>query len=119
MGAGQLRESVTFQRRGSNDDGRGNQTTGSFANITGCVGIPANMKPTRQGEIVAPAGVQPRTSWEVTVRDVPALRGVTVGDQMIDARDTSRTFNVKSAPVNTDQHRKYLKILVEEGGASG
>lgn len=118
MSAGQLRESVTFQRRAAGSDGRGNTTTGAWTNITGCIAIPAQIKPLKAGETVIAEGVQGRRLYQVLVRRASALDGVNVGDKMLDARD-GRTFNVKAPPINPDMHDKYLQILVEQGGADG
>jgi head-tail adaptor len=118
MPAGQLRERVTFQRRVAGDDGMGNTTTGAWAALAGVTAISARLRPLKQAETVLAEGVQGRSSYEVTIRHTAAGLGINVGDRMIDTR-TSRTFNVKSPPQNTDEHRKYLRILVEQGGADG
>lgn len=118
MPAGALRESVTFQRPGTGaGDGAGNYGT-AFANITDLVGLPAQLKPLRQGEVALAEGVQGRVLYEVTLRHTAAAAGIRVGDRMLDAR-TGVTFNVKSPPTNPDMKDKYVKVLVEQGGADG
>jgi head-tail adaptor len=118
MPAGQLRERVTFQRRAPGGDGRGNPNKGAWTDLSGATAISARLKPLKQTEAVSAEGVQGRSSYEVTIRYTAAGLGVTVGDRMKDTR-SGRTFNVKSPPQNTDEHRKYLRIIVEEGGADG
>jgi head-tail adaptor len=118
MPAGQLREKVTFQRQAQGvGDGAGNYGT-AFANITDAVGVPAEIRPARQGEVVLAEGVQGRRLYEVKVRHTSVLAGIKATDRMLDARD-GRTFNVTAPPVNNDMHNRFLTILVELGGASG
>lgn len=118
MPAGALRESVTFQRLGAGaGDGAGNYGT-AFANITDLIALPAQLKPLRQGEVVLAEGVQGRVLYEVTLRHTASAAGIKVGDRMVDAR-SGATFNVKSPPTNPDMRDKYVKVLVEQGGADG
>lgn len=118
MTAGQLRESVTFQRQPAGaGDGRGN-ARGGFANITNAVALPAEIKPVRQGEVTLAAGVEGRVLYEVTLRHTSVTADLRVGDRMIDAR-TSAVFNVKSPSTNPDMRNRYVKVLVEKGGANG
>lgn len=119
MSAGQLRESVTFQRRAAGSDGMGNSTTGAWAAITGCVALPAELRPVKQTEVTIAEGVQARTTYMVKLRERPELLGLTVGDRMINARAPTQTFNVKSAPTNPDMRGRYLQVIVERGGADG
>lgn len=119
MGAGQLRERVTFQRQAAGaGDGAGNYGT-AFADLAGATAIAASIGLPRGSEAINAEGVQGRTIFEVQVRYTAAAAAITVGDRMVDARDASRVFNVKGPPVNRDGHRKYLQIPVELGGASG
>lgn len=118
MPGGALRESVTFQRRAAGDDGRGNVTTGAWTDLAGAIAQAAQIKPVRQGEVALAEGVQGRVLFEVTVRNTAALVGIRVGDRMLNAR-SGASFNVKSPPTNPDMHNRYLKILVEAGGADG
>jgi SPP1 family predicted phage head-tail adaptor len=117
-GAGSLRERVTFQRRAAGDDGAGNTTTGAWTDISGATSIAARLKPLKQSEAVLADGVQGRSSFEVTIRLTAAGQGITVGDRMKDER-SGRTFNVKSPPQNPDERGRFLRILVETGGADG
>lgn len=117
--AGRLRESVTFQRQaaGAGTTLRDQQT--AFADLTGAIGIPAEIMPLRHGEAVLAEGIQGRRVFKVRMRYTSTLAGITVNDRMVDARDSSRVFNIKAPPINPDQKRDILEILVEQGGASG
>jgi head-tail adaptor len=117
--AGLLRERVTFQRRAAVDDGAGSVTAGAWADLAGCVSTPAQLRPMRQTEETLAEGVRGTIVYQVTVRATAALRGVTVGDRMIDARVPGRMFNVKAPPINLDERGKALQFLVETGGADG
>jgi SPP1 family predicted phage head-tail adaptor len=117
-GAGSLRERVTFQRRAAGDDGAGNVVTGAWTDLPGAAAIAARLKPLKQSEAVLADGVQGRSSFEVTIRLTAAGQGITVGDRMKNER-TGRTYNVKSPPQNPDERGRFLRILVEWGGADG
>ncbi len=117
-GAGYLRDVVTFQRRGAQADGYGNSTVGAWAAITGCSAVRAGFRSIRQNEQVGPEGVTGRATYEVTVRQSAELLGLSVKDRMVHDVD-GRTFNIKSPPVNVDQRGRFLRILVEQGGADG
>lgn len=118
MAAGALRERVTFQRAGEGaGDGAGNYAT-AFADISGLVSIAAQIKPIRQGEVALAEGVQGRVLFEVTLRYTATAAGLRVGDRMLHAL-TSAAYNIKSPPTNPDMRRKYIKLLVEQGGANG
>lgn len=119
MPAGQLRERVTFRRQVADaGDGAGNYGS-AFSDITGATRIHAGLTPLSQAEVVLSQGVSGRQVFEVIVRYSATLAAITVGDKMVDARDATRTFNVKSPPMNVDKHRRYLKLIVEQGGADG
>jgi hypothetical protein len=118
MPAGQLRESVTFQRLGSGAGSTLRNQLTDFANIADLISLPAQIKPLRQGEVVLAEGVQGRVLFEVTLRHTAATAGIRVGDRMVDAR-SGATFNVKSPPTNPDMRTKYTKVMVEQGGADG
>lgn len=119
MRAGALRERVTFQRRADGADGFANATTGPWTDVPDCVSVAAEVKPMKQAEVVLSEGVQGRVLYQVSMRQTAALAGIRVGDRMIDARDVTRTFNVKAPPMNPDMHARGLQILVEAGGVDG
>lgn len=119
MGAGQLRDKVTFQRQAAGvGDGAGNYGT-AFAAIAGATAIAASIQAPRGSEGVSIAGVQGRVAFNVVIRYTTAGAGITVNDRMIDARDPTKIYNVKTPAVNLDGRRKYLTIVVELGGAAG
>lgn len=118
MAAGPLRERVTFQRQGVGVGDGGGNFLEEFADIVGAVSVSAQIRPTKAREVVSGEGVQGRASAEVVVRYTAVLAGIDVGDRMLDAR-SGATYNVKSPAVNQDQHKRYLTIVVERGGADG
>ena len=118
MRAGNLRESVTFQRRSAGDDGMGNATTGVWTDIADCVAVAAQLQPMKQTEVVLSEGVQGRILFQLHVRATDALAGVKTGDRAVNAR-TGQTYNVKGPPMNPDQRGRALQFLVEQGGADG
>jgi head-tail adaptor len=117
--AGRLRESVTFQRQGAGAATTLRNQSTDFADITGATAIPADITPLRHGETVLAEGVQGRRIFRVVVRYTDTLASISVNDRMVDARDSSRVFNIKAPPVNHDRKRQMLDILVEQGGANG
>lgn len=119
MGAGQLRDKVTFQRLAQGaGDGAGNYGT-AFVDIAGATDIAAEISAPRGSELVSLAGVQSRTAFTVRIRYTSAGAGITVNDRMIDARNPALIYNVRSPGVNLDGRRKYLTFAVELGGAPG
>lgn len=119
MGAGQMRDKVTFQRLADGvGDGAGNFGS-SFVSLAGATGIAASIDVPRGSELVNAQGVQGRMLYEIRIRYTATAAGITVGDRVIDARDPSRMFNVRSPGENRDGHKKYLTFLVELGGAAG
>jgi head-tail adaptor len=117
MRAGALVEQVTFQRRVASGDGMGN-VTGAWSDLSGCVRLPAQVRPLRQSEESISQGVRAVAVFEVHVRYSAALAGVGVGDRMLDSR-SGAAYAVTGPPQNPDQRRKGLRILVEAGGADG
>lgn len=118
MGGGQLRSRVTFQRLGTGaGDGAGNYGE-DFVAIAGAKDVAAQINPKAGREALVPEGIQGRRTFEVTIRYTETRAGIRVDDRMIDARDPSAIYNVTAPPINVDMHRKYLKILVELGGAA-
>lgn len=117
MGAGQLRELVTFQRMSTGaGDGAGNYGE-AFADLAGASNVAAALNPLNGSEIAVSEGIQGRAIYEVQIRYTAERAAIRVDDRMIDVRNPSRIFNVKSPPKNPDQRRKYLRLLVEIGGA--
>lgn len=119
MAAGLLRDRVTFQRQGIGaGDGAGNFGSG-FVDIPNCAGVSADIRAPKGSEAVLAEGIIGRRVFEVELRYSTALSGINVGDIMIDYRDPTRRFNVKAPAVNADGKRRYLQIIVEQGGANG
>lgn len=116
-GAGQLRERVTFQRRGQVPDGHGNEQTGDW---TDQFSVSARLTPRLGGEEVIAArmtGVQP---YILTVRMSKAIRTVDSSWRAYDARkgmgddgDPVRGFEILSL-ANVDEKGAYMDFLVKE-----
>ncbi len=118
-GAGPLRERVTFRALTTGaGDGAGNYAE-AWADIEGAKKVAASIAPLSQSEVVIPAGVQGLRLFEVVTRYSPILATIDVNDIMIDARRPTVRYNVKAPPINQDRHKRYLKFLVELGGAVG
>jgi head-tail adaptor len=117
-GAGDLRERVTFQRRGELSDGFGNEVTGDWADqFTVAARVQARLG---GEEVVASrlAGVQPLI---LTVRSSSQTRQVTSGWRAYDARaginadgEPKRLFNIRSS-ANVDERNAFIDFLVSEG----
>lgn len=114
-GAGDLRQRVYFERRVEADDGYGNPVGAwSPLNITRA----ASLLPTRGGEVVQSDRLTGRVQWDCWVRSDSGTRSIQTGDRMVDARDTSRTFNVGFIG-DMDGDRTWLLIQATSGVADG
>lgn len=117
-GAGQLRQRVTFQRRGEMSDGFGNEQVGAW---TTQFSVAARLQPRLGGEEVVAsrlAGVQP---YILTVRSSLQTRSITTAWRAYDARagfnsagEPKRVFNIHSA-ANVDEVGAFIDFLVSEG----
>lgn len=110
-----MRERVHFQRRAWADDGWGNGGyTGEFeTQFT----EPARLKPGLGSETVIAARLTSIQPYTVTVRSSNRTRGVDTSWQIVDARDSTRQFNIKALS-NPDERDRYMEFLVVEGAAS-
>jgi hypothetical protein len=117
---GELIDRVRFERRAVvADDGYGN-TEGDFETLI--AGRAARLTPTLMAgdaaEVVIAARQQGRQLWDLWVRSDSATRGVKTDDRVVDARDATRTFNVKSVGDMTGD-RRWLLVQLESGTADG
>jgi head-tail adaptor len=106
---------VYFERRVEVDDGYGNPV-GSWTplNITRA----ASLLPTRGNEVIQSERLTGRVQWDCWVRSDSGTRSLQTGDRMVDARDTSRTFNVGFIG-DMDGDRTWLLIQATSGVADG
>ena len=117
MQTGRLRARVWFERR----EATGTNVGGVIiaGGWTVCAGpVWARMRPVRGGEQVLAARLQGREIFEVTVRGSNDVRQVTTDDRLVDARDTSRTYNIHYIS-NPDERRRGYVFLCELGGVDG
>lgn len=119
MAAGPLRELITVQRAGATVDQYRNAQSGDWADVTGMVSIPAQIRPMRGSEFVGGEGIEPRALYEIRIRHTSVLAGIRITDRIIDARDATRTFNIKSPPMDYSERGRWLRFTVEAGGADG
>lgn len=115
--AGQLRERVYFQRRGTTDDGYGNEE-GAFERFypAGSGSVSAEIMPVRGGEQILAARLTGTTMFEVTLRWCSGLANLQADDRCINAR-TGEVYNIRSI-VNPDMKSRWLALTCELGVAS-
>lgn len=114
-GAGDLRHRVYFERRAEGSDDYGNPVE-DWAPL-GIVRS-ASLLPTRGSETVQSDRLSGRVQWDCWVRSDSGTRSLQTGDRMIDARDTSRTFNIGFIG-DMDGDRTWLLIQATSGVADG
>lgn len=117
-GAGELRESVYFERRAVSDDGFGNTVSGDFARWypTPSGGVPAKIVPLRGGETVQAQRLAGTAIYEIWVRADSTLDGLTAADRVVDAR-SGEIYNIR-VDVNPDMRGRFRVLTCERGVAS-
>lgn len=113
MAAGSLREKVKCQKRAIVDDGYGNEVSGDFADQ---FTVSARIKPLRGGESVISQRLQGVHVAVVTVRSSSYTRQITTAWRLINARDTSKVYNIRD--VSPDERGAYIDLLCELGPAT-
>lgn len=116
MPAGALRNRVHCQKKIEQTDEFGNLAPNGGAWATQFT-VWAGMVPRNGGESVVAARLEGRQPYIVTVRQSSDTRQITTGWRLVDARDTSRVFNVASLS-DPDGERAWIEMLVEQGGAA-
>lgn len=116
--AGELRESVFFQRREETDDGFGNPVSGDFSRWypAGSGGVAAKIVPLRGGEEVQAQRLQGTEFYEIWVRLDSTLSGLTTDDRCVDVR-TGTIYNIRAMP-NPDMRGRFLALTCEKGVAT-
>jgi head-tail adaptor len=113
IGAGALREKISFQRRvGAADEYGNEQTTWQTVFTTA-----AQLSPKVGSEPVIAArltGVQP---YKVVIRSNEQSRTMDTSWRIVDARNTSRVFNILTI-INADEKNAYLEMLAVQGVAT-
>jgi head-tail adaptor len=114
--AGRLRDLLHFQRRGMEDDGFGNMVAaGEFETIFDAY---VGLAPRVGGEEITAARLNGRQPYVCLVGFSREMQEVTVGWQLVDARDQDRVFNIVSPPADPDGKRQWLEFLVVDGPVS-
>jgi head-tail adaptor len=114
LSVGQLRERLTFQSPSPVDDGMGNYTEGWSDEFT----VWARLQPRVGGETVLAARLAGRQVYMIVVRQSSDTLRIQPDWQAVDARDTSRVFQIKSPSRNVDEKNAYLEIDAEYGVAA-
>lgn len=114
MSAGALRERVRFETQPEAGAG---YVSGAAKGWTELCSVAARIKPagsrSNTEEAIADTLVALST-YEITVRKSPKLKPVTAGDRIVDARNSSRIFNIRYIN-NPDERNKYLVFTAELG----
>lgn len=113
VGAGDLRERFTIQRRVDVDDGAGN-VTGSWADE---FTVWSGVQFMRGSESVIAARLTARQPAIMTIRNTAQARGILPKDRAVNAR-TGEVFNIREQPREARDNRGFLEMLVEAGVAT-
>ena len=116
-GAGELRESVFFERRENVSDGYGNTVSGDFARLyPPSGGVPAKIMPMRGGETVLAQRLAGTAMYEITVGNDSGLAGLLPSDRVVDAR-SGEIYNIR-VHVNPDMRGRFIALTCERGVAT-
>lgn len=111
-----LRSYISFQKRGTVNDGYGNQVPGgAFVHQFYAY---ANFRPLLRGsatgvEDVFADRLQGNQPYILTVRNTSDLEEVTVAWRVVDARNANKFYNIKSPPIdvtNADLWREFIVV---------
>ena len=108
---GQLRSRLHFQKRGTIDDGFGNEVAGPYSTV---FTRRAKMLARMGTETVIAARLQGVQPYTVRIRYSAQAAEVTADWQIVDARN-DRVFAIKAPPVNVDGENRWIEILAAEG----
>lgn len=114
--AGRLRDLLNFQKRGIADDGYGNQIPGGDFETQ--FQAYAGLQPRTGGEEVTAARLSGRQPYVCLVRYSSDMLQVTVGWQIVDARNQDRVLAIASPPADPDGRRQWLEFIAVEGPVS-
>lgn len=113
IGAGELRESIRFERRSSASDGAGN-VQGSWQPLF--TGVRARIQAVSGMSHVIASGLQAVATVTVWTRWSPNTRQVTEADRIVDER-TGTVYLIRQI-ANGDEVRKFLQFTAERGVGS-
>lgn len=112
MGAGQLRERLTFQSPTSAEDGLGNTEEGFTTEFS----VQARLQPRVGGETLLAARLAGRQVYLIHVHSTSETRTIAPDWQAVHA--DGRVFQIKSPIRNMDEKGLYLEIDAEMGVAA-
>lgn len=110
-----LRSFISFQNRGTVDDGYGNMVPGgSFVDQFSAY---ANFRPLLRGsatgvEDVFADRLQGNQPYILTVRKAPRLSEVTIAWRVVDLRNPEIVYNIKSPPVDVTNGDLWKEFIV-------
>jgi head-tail adaptor len=114
LGAGELRQRVTFERLQQVPDGAG----GNVGDWTALIqSRSARLTPTRGGEQVIAGRLQGVSAWDLWVVYDSETAGITTTDRVVDARNPARIFAIRFI-ADMDGARRWLLMQLELGVAS-
>jgi SPP1 family predicted phage head-tail adaptor len=105
--AAQLRDRITFQRRGAGDDGYGNEQTGAWEDVFTVAGR-VTASPGR--ETVTASRLQGVNPVDVWVRYSSQTKTIKTEWQAVDAWDPSRVFAILSI-TDPEEYRGQFRLL--------
>ncbi|MEZ0169925.1 phage head closure protein [Microvirga sp. TS319] len=110
--AGQLKDKITLQRRGVQDDGYGNEVSGPWEDI---FTVSANIAPARGREEVLAQRLQGVRPVEITVRWSSQTVQIAPDWRAVNARKPSEVYNIHD--IRDPDGRKQWNILTCTLGA--
>lgn len=122
MRAGQLRDSITVERRGEDStDGWGNPVSGDFSEHIAAQ--PARLMPMGGDEQVRADRLTGSVKYEVTLRWSNANAGIRADDRFVLARASAglasgTVLNVRHEGVDPTEKRRELRFVCETGVAT-
>lgn len=112
MAAGKLRTKLSFQRRGTSDDGFGTVTrTGEFEHVFFAM---AEVKPRFGSEPVIAGRLQGVQPYSIVIRQCDAARAVDAAWRAVGAH-SGAIYSIVSPAADETQKGAYLEFLVVSG----
>lgn len=112
--AGGQKQRLRFEFRSTGDDSYGNEVSGSW--VAGFTEF-AELIPLRGGETVLASRLQGVQPYILRVRSFSQSRAVTTAWRVVDARNSSRLFNITSI-ADAEQDNAWLDMVVVQGVAT-
>jgi hypothetical protein len=114
--AGDMRQSVRFERRASASDGYGN-AEGDWLEFIAKRSV--SLLPVKGGAEVVAQRLQGVEAYTLLVYSDSQTRQLTDADRVVDRRDQNRVFKIIGQPKDPDGKRRWLLIQLELGKADG